>query len=461
MGRLALIVLCVADVLVALDGTVVSVALPSIQRDLHFSATGLQWVVTAYTVTLGSFLLLGGRIADAAGPRRTFVSGLAVFTAGSLVAGLARTPAVLVGARAVAGLGAALAIPAALALIAAGFRDGQERTRALGLVSAGIDVGMALGAVLGGVVTTALGWPWAFLLAVPLGAATVAVAPRVLDEQRPRRPERIDPLGAIMVATGVGSLIYGLTAAEARGVADARTLAPIVLAAAVLAGFAHRERERGAVAGGRRALAADVAIVANAGAFGGVLVLSTLHMQRVLGFSALEAGLGFVPLVLSAGAGGPAAARLVARFGTRGVVAASFVITAGAALWLAGAPVGTGYAAALLPAFAVGGFTFATAAVPLTAEAVADAAPAAKGAAAGLFQTCTHAGGAVVLAALIVCAAARSDGAAARGADATAALLAGYRLAFVLTAALLAAGALVALALLRRPAPPSPPATAP
>jgi len=190
-------------------------------------------------------------------------------------------------------------------------------------------------------------------------------------------------------------------------------------------------------------------------------VMSTLHMQRVLGLSALEAGLGFVPLALSAAAGGPAAARLVARFGARAVVATSFLVTAGAALWLAGAPAGAGYAAAMLPAFAIGGFTFATAAVPLTAEAVADAAPTAKGAAAGLFQTCTHAGGAAVLAALVVCAAARSDHVAAGGGDATAALLAGYRLAFALTAALLAAGAMVALALLPRRAPASASATAP
>jgi hypothetical protein len=240
-----------------------------------------------------------------------------------------------------------------------------------------------------------------------------------------------------------------------------RALAPIALAATVLAGFARRERRAGGGGAGRRALAANLAIVANAGAFSGVLVVSTLHMQRVLGFSALEAGLGFVPLALSAGAGGPAAARLVARFGARAVVAASFLVTAGAALWLARAPAGSGYAAAMLPAFAIAGFTFATAAVPLTAEAVADAAPAAKGAAAGLFQTCTHAGGAAVLAALVVCAAARSDRAAAGGADATAALLAGYRLAFALTAALLAAGAVVTLALLRRPARASRPATAP
>jgi EmrB/QacA subfamily drug resistance transporter len=450
MARGALIVLCAADVLVALDGTVVSVALPSIQHGLGFSATALQWVVTAYSVTLGAFLLLGGRIADAAGPRRTLVAGLAVFTAGSLLAGLAGAPAALVGARAVAGLGAALAIPAALALIAAGTREGDERTRALGIVSAGIDVGMVLGAVLGGVVTAALGWRWAFLVVVPLGVAAAALAPRMLDERRVERPARIDPLGAAVVAAGVALLILALTEAKANGPAAPRVLVAFGAAVALLVAFARRER--GILAGRRRALGANVAIVCNSGGFVGVLVLSTLYMQRVLGFSALEAGLGFVPLALSAGVGGPAAARLAGRFGARRVVAASFAVTAATVLLLARAPGDGQYGSALLPAFAVAGFTFATAAVPLTAEAVADAAPGAKGAAAGLFQTCTHAGGAAVLAALVVCAAARTDAAAADGAGATAALLAGYRLAFVLTAALLAAGALVATALLRPPA---------
>jgi MFS family permease len=447
MARRALIVLSAADVLVALDGTVVSVALPSIQRGLGFSTTGLQWVVTAYTVTLGSFLLLGGRIADAAGPRRTLVAGLAVFTAGSLLAGLAGAPAALVGARAVAGFGAALAIPAALALIAAGTREGGERTRALGIVSAGIDVGMVLGAVLGGVVTAALGWRWAFLVAVPLGATAAALAPRVLDEGRVERPARIDPLGAAVVAGGVGLLILALTEAKADGPAAPRALVAFGAAVALLAVFARRER--GVLAGRRRALGANLAIVCNSGGFIGVLVVSTLYMQRVLGFSPLEAGLGFVPLALSAGAGGPGAAFLAGRFGARRVVAASFAVTAGAVLLLARVPADGGYASALLPVFAVAGFTFATAAVPLTAEAVADAPAGAKGAASGVFQTCTHAGGAAVLAALVVCAAARTDAAGADGASATAALLAGYRLAFVLTAALLAAGALVAATLLR------------
>jgi predicted MFS family arabinose efflux permease len=310
-------------------------------------------------------------------------------------------------------------------------------------------------------VTAALGWPWAFALAVPLGLATVALAPRVLpeDERPERRAARVAPLRALAVAPGVGLLILALTEAEARGLADARTLGPLAASAALLAWFARGERR--ALLGRPRALGANLAIVANAGAFSGVMVLSTLYLQRVVGLSALAAGLGFVPLAVSAGAGGPAAAVLARRLGARRLVAASFAVTAAAVLWLARAPTDGAYATAVLPAFAVSGFTFATAAVPLTAAAVAGAGPAGKGAAAGLFQTCTHAGGAAVLAALVVCAAARSERAAAGGLDGAAALAAGYRFAFLLTAALLTTGAVVAWTLLRRPARASPPAAAP
>jgi MFS family permease len=453
--RGTLAVLCAADVLVALDATGVGVALPSIQDGLGFSATGLQWVVTAYTVSLGAFVLVGGRIADAAGPLRTLRAGLAVFAAGSLCAGLARDPALLVAARALAGLGAALAIPASLALLAAEFPRGPERTRAIGVVSAGIDAGMVLGAVLGGIVTSALGWPWVFLLAVPIAVATVAVAPRFLGEQRPNgRAARLDPLAAPVAATGLAALILALTRVEAHGVAAPATVIPLGAGVVLLAGFAALERRAAdplvprAVLRRRRPRAANLAIVANAGAFGGLLVLSALAMQRVMGFGALEAGLGFIPLALSAAAGGPAAAPLAARFGAPRVVGASFVVTSAAMVWVAVAPEHT-YAVALLPAFAVAGFTFATAAVPLTDTAVADAGPAEHGAAAGVFQTSTHAGGAAVLAVLVVAAAAWTRGVAADGPPGTDALAAGYRFAFALTAALLLAGAVLTAALLR------------
>jgi EmrB/QacA subfamily drug resistance transporter len=425
--RLALIVLCTADVLVALDGMIVTVALPSIQRDIGFSAAALQWVVTAYTLTLGSFLLLGGRLADRFGARRTLLVGLAVFAAGSMAAGLARTPAVLLAARALTGLGAATAIPAALALIAMLFDDEGERHRALGWQSAGMDVGLVAGAVLGGVITSALGWPAVFLVAVPAGVAALAITPRVIA---PRPPEphdaRLDVAGAILAAAGLALLIWGVTRAESQGPAAA--VWPVAASLALLCALVLVERRAAdplvpaALLRDRRVRNADLAIVANAGAFGGTVFVATLHMQRVLGYSAVEAGLGFVPMAIAAAAGGLVASRLVDRLGVRDTVAASLAITAACLAWLAEARPGDAYATAILPAFAISGATFATAAVPLTAEAVAG--PADKGAAAGLFQTFTHAGGAVVLAAV-----------------ASVAAWLGYGAAFASIAALLLAGA--------------------
>jgi EmrB/QacA subfamily drug resistance transporter len=453
-GAAALVVLCAADVLVTLDGMVVSVALPSMQRDLGLSASALQWVVTAYTLAFGTFLLLGGRVADALGRRRTLLAGLATFTAASAIAGASRTPAVLLAARALAGLGAALAVPAALALVSVMFEEGRARNQALGYMSASIDVGMVVGAVLGGIVTSVLGWPWVFYVVVGVGLATLAVAPRVIEESRAteaRRPLNVP--AALAAAGGLALLIFSLTRAQTIGFGAAGTLAPLAGSLLLLAGFALLERRAASpllprrLLRRRRATAAYMAIVANAGAFVSVIVLSTLYLQRILGFSALEAGLAFVPLAVSAGAGGPLAAPLIDRFGVRTVVGASLAITAGAVALLSRVTVDAGYLTSVMPMFAICGFTFATAAVPLTAEAVADAPASDHGIAAGLFQTFTHVGGAIVLPLVIIATVTRTDSALADGAGHATALTAGYRLGFLIVAALLLLGAVVSTAL--------------
>jgi EmrB/QacA subfamily drug resistance transporter len=454
--RLTLVVLCAADMLVALDGTIVNVALPSIQVDLGLSAAALQWVVTAYTLTLGSFLLLGGRIGDALGRRRTLLIGLATFTAASALAGAAREPALLLASRALAGLGAALAIPAALALVAATFAEGRERNRALGAMSASIDVGMVAGALLGGAVTSLLGWPWVFFVIVLLGLVTLLALPRagVADRRPPRRGRPLGAPAALTAAAGLAMLILGLSRAPGHGLGAA--VGPLAAAAAFLAGFVVLERRSPSpllpprLLRRRRACGAYLAIVANAGAFVCLVVLSTLYMQRVLHLSALEAGLAFVPLAVSAGAGGPLAPWLVDRAGARRVVVLSLLVTAACVGWLSRIPMHGDYAATLLPVFAVSGLTFATAAVPLTGEAVAEAPPDDQGIAAGLFQTFTHAGGAVVLALVVIAGAARSDAALRAGAAPLEAATAGHRLGFVLVSALLVAGAIAAAVLLPR-----------
>lgn len=438
-GALPLAVLFAAEFLVMLDGMVVSVALPAIQRDLAISTSNLQWVVTAYTVSLGAFLLVGGRAADRVGRRRMLTTGLALFAAASLAAAVARAPWLLLSARALAGLGAALALPAALGLLTASIPEGRRRDRALGYMSATIDVAMVTGAVLGGVITFALGWPWIFFL-VGLAAAVALALTQVVIEDVPgeHRTQRLDVLGSALLATGIGVLILSLTNAEQDGPTAGSTLLAAAGAAALLAAFVAVERRASTPLlnlewlRSRRLAGANLAIVTNAGAFVGVVVLGTLYMQRALGFSALETGLGFLPLAVSAGLGGPAAAPLIARFRPWRVVAVSQVVTAAMVVWIALASGSEGYWAGLLPAYAIAGFTFATAAVPLTAEATAEASSAEKGTASGLFQTSTHVGGAVVLAVLVVVFAAS-----------------GLETALLIAAAILAAGAVIAVALLR------------
>jgi EmrB/QacA subfamily drug resistance transporter len=447
---LVLAVLFTAEVLVMLDGIVVSVALPEIGDDVGLRGAELQWIITAYTLPLGAFLLVGGRAADLLGRRRLLVIGLCAFAAGSLLAGLSRAAVPLIAGRALAGLGAACAIPAALALTTAVTREGRDRNTVLGWMSATIDVGMVGGAVLGGILTYALGWPWVFLALVPVALLAAAVTPALLPESRDEETEGgLDWAGAAAVAVGLALLIMALVRAQQDGLTAASTLASLAGSALLLAVFAATQLKGRRpllplrLVGTARVMGANLAIVANAGAFGGTVVLSTLLMQRVLGLSALETGVALVPLALSALAGGFLAPRLIDRVGTARTVAVSLVATAACLGWtavLAGG--GSGYWTALFPAYCVAGCTFATAAVPLTAVVVGAARARERGLAAGLFQTFTHVGGAVVLAIVVVTAAARTEAAGER---------AGIEAGFALAALVLVIGAAIALRLLRDP----------
>jgi EmrB/QacA subfamily drug resistance transporter len=444
----ALAVLCAADLLVALDGSVVTVALPAIERDLGASRHDLQWIVTAYTLTLGAFLLVGGRAGDLYGRRRVLVGGLLIFALASLAAGLAPATAVLLAARAVQGIGAALAIPAALALLAATFRQEREREWALGRLSATLDVGMVAGLVLGGVIAASLGWPWCFFLVVPFGLAAAALVPGAVAESRDEQAPPLDVAGAVLAAAGFGLLALGLARVEQAGASGG---ALIAVALALLAAFVAVERRvrapivRLAVFRHRPLSGANLSIAANAGGFIGMTFMSTLYMQQVLGYSPLEAGLGFLPLALSAAAGGLLAPRIVARVGPRRTATASLVVTAAAFLSLARVPDQGGYAAVLLPAFLLAGFTFATAFVPLTSQGMTGVREGERGLASGLFQTSTHLGGAFVLTVLATAAAARTGAALDGGEQAAAALTSGFALAFLVAAGILALGAISAV----------------
>ncbi|TDD22177.1 MFS transporter [Kribbella turkmenica] len=439
--RPALILLCAADVLVTLDGTIVTVALPAIERDLGTAQADLQWVVTAYTLTLGAFLLVGGRAGDLFGRRRILVVGLVVFALASGVAGLAHTTALLLSARAVQGLGAALAVPAALALLTATYRRERQRQRALGYLSAAMDLGMVAGLVLGGVLTATVGWPWCFFIVVPVGLLAAALAPTTLQESRDDDAPRLDVLGAILVATGFGTLALGISRAEQLGVA----VVPVIAAAvALLGGFVVLERRtpapmlRPAIFRHRALTGSNLALIANAGGFGGMMFLATLYLQQVLGFSALETGLAFVPLALSACAGGLAAPRIVAAAGPRRAAALSMVTSAAAFVLLSRTPEVDGYLTHLLPAFTIAGFSFAAAFVPLTSHGMSGVRDGERGLASGLLQTSTHLGGAIVLTAL------------ATTATSAAAFTAGSSTAFLIGATLLTLGALTAIRTLPR-----------
>ncbi|WP_433169282.1 MFS transporter [Kribbella sp. CA-247076] len=434
--RPALFLLCAADVLVTLDGTVVTVALPAIERDLGTAQSDLQWVVTAYTLTLGAFLLVGGRAGDLFGRRRVLIVGLVIFAVASAVAGLAHSTELLLSARAVQGLGAALAIPAALALLTTTYRQERQRQRALGYLSAAMDVGMVAGLILGGVLTATVGWPWCFFIVVPLGLLAAGLAPATLLESRDEDAPRLDVLGAVLVAAGFGTLAFGISRVEQLGAA----VIPVsAVAVALLIGFVVLERRtaapmlRPAIFRHRALTGSNLALIANAGGFGGMLFLATLYLQQVLGFSALETGLAFVPLAVSACAGGLAAPRIVSAAGPRRAAALSMIASAAAFVLLSRTPETNGYLTHLLPAFTVAGFSFAAAFVPLTSHGLSGVREGEKGLASGLLQTSTHLGGAIVLSIL------------ATTATGAAAFTTGSSTAFLIGAALLTLGALTAV----------------
>ena len=442
--RPVLVLLCAADVLVTLDGTVVTVALPAIEGDLGTSQADLQWVVTAYTLALGAFLLVGGRAGDLFGRRRMLIVGLIVFALASGAAGLAHTTGLLLSARAVQGLGAALAVPAALALLTTVYRQERERQRALGYMSAAMDLGMVAGLVLGGVITASIGWPWCFFLVVPIGLAAAALTPSALVESRDHTAPRLDLPGAALAAAGFGGLAFGISRIDQLG---AKAIPVMVGALALLAGFVAVERRTTApmvrldIFRHRALAGANLAIITNAGGFGAMMFITTLYLQQVLGYSALGTGLAFVPLALSACVGGLTAPRIVAVLGARRTAGLSMATSGAAFVLLSRAPEDDGYQACLLPAFAVAGFTFAAAFVPLTAQGMTGVRDGETGLASGILQTSTHLGGAVVLTILATAVTTRSSAAEDAGHGAAKAFTSGLSLAFLIGAALLILGA--------------------
>jgi EmrB/QacA subfamily drug resistance transporter len=451
----ALALLCVAQFVDVLDINAVIVALPVVGRDLGFAPEDLQWVITAYVLFFGGFLLLAGRLSDLYGRRRMFVVGLAVFTASSLACGLAGSSLALVVSRAFQGLGAAIVAPAALSIISGLFPGGRERNLAMGVWTAVAAGGGAAGLVLGGLITDSLGWPWIFFVNVPVGVAGVALSFVLLGEDREERASRrLDVWGAVTVTAGLFLLVYGLTRAEEAGFGSPLTLVAVALALILLSAFLFVERSvadplvplrvfRSAGLSGSAVVA-----FANTATTSPVGVIAVLYLQEVLAYSPTQAGLLGLPFSLSVVVGSFLGSRLASTLGARGTMALGLLGISGAALLITGISAEAGLAYVLANA-ALSGLALGCSAVASTARGTSAVGEEERGLASGLLNSSAQIGTALGLAALITVAAARTEALAGEGPASAAAIVEGFRIAFYAAAGLALAGALVPLLLMR------------
>ncbi len=454
---LLLVLICLAQFMVILDVSIVNVALPSIRGGLHFGTTGLQWVVNAYTITFGGFLMLGGRAADLLGRRRVFLAGTALFSLASFLCAFADSRGLLVAGRALQGVGGAVLSPASLSIVTTSFREGAERNRALGVWGAMAGLGGASGALLGGVLTQGLGWPAIFLINVPIGAAVVLVARRVVPESRREDIERhFDLAGALLVTLGLIVAVYGIVRSESLGWGSAGVLGPLALAVALLATFALVEGRFApapllplGVLRMRRLRGANIVVALLYSGVFSMWFFLTLYMQQVLHFSALQAGLSFLPMTLSIVLTSTIAPRLVARVGVRPVLAAGMLTSAAGLALLTGVRPGGSYLANVLPGGVLSAAGLGLSLVPATIAAVQGVSAAQSGLASGLLNTSRLVGGALGLAVLSTLADSHTAHRLIAGASAPAALSSGYQLAFGLAAILALLGAALAVVLLR------------
>src|SRR5689334_15710514 len=354
---LALALLSTVQFMVVLDIAIVNVALPSIKLDLGFSQEDLQWVISAYALVFGGFLLLGGRAADVLGRRRIFLAGLVVFTLSSLLAGLAWSEASLIGARAFQGLGAAIISPAALSILSTTFAEGRERNIALGVWGAVGGFGAAAGVLLGGVLTDALSWEWIFRVNVPIGLVGLAFAPFLLTESRDAQVNRFDVPGAVLVTGGLSSLVYAITQAGSQGWTSPRTIGFFVAAAVMLVGFVGWEARhpeplmRLGIFRTRTVAGANVAGFILGTALFSMFLMLTLYMQNVLGYSPLQAGVAYLAVAGGAIVWSAVAAQLVTRLGVKPVLVVGMASLTAGLVYFTQIDVHGSYVADLLPGF--------------------------------------------------------------------------------------------------------------
>ncbi len=453
---LALGLLSAVQFMVVLDIAIVNVALPSIQVDLGFSQENLQWVISAYALVFGGFLLLGGRAADLLGRRRIFLAGTIVFTISSLLAGLAWSEASLIGARAFQGLGAAVITPAALSILSTTFVEGRERNIALGVWGAVGGFGAAAGVLMGGVLTDALSWEWIFFVNIPVGLTALVLAPILLKESRDASVKSFDALGAVLVTSGLSSLVYAITQAATDGWLAGKTVGFFTASIALLAGFVAWEVRhpeplmRFGILRTKTVSGANVAGFILGTATFSLFLMLTLYMQQVLGYSPMKTGVAYLAVAGTAIFTSAIAAQLVTRIGVKPVLVVGMTSLTAGLVYFTQVSVGGSYLADLLPGFlliAVGlGFSF----VPISIAALAGIQPAEAGLASGLINTSQQIGGALGIAALSTIATSRTDDAIAGGSTQAAALVTGFHGAFVAGVILAAIGIVAALTLIRR-----------
>lgn len=442
---LVLVVVCFAQFMVVLDATIVNVALPSIQTDLDLSAQNLQWIVNAYTLVFGGFLLLGGRAADLLGRKKLFVAGTIIFSAASLVNALATSGEMLIIARGFQGLGGALTSPAALSIITTTFDEGPDRTKALSIWGGIAAGGAAFGLLLGGILTDTLDWRWNFIINVPIGLAVIAAAFKYVPESRHETDERhFDVGGAVTVTAGLMVLVYAIVKAPEWGWTSVETIVWFVGAIALLASFVMIELRspqplvRLSFFKKRWISVANLSMFVVAGGMFGMFYFASLYVQQVLGYDPLQAGAAFLPVSLGIGIGAAISQQLIGRFGVKPVVMPGMALASIGLVILASTTKVDGTYLALLAGLApmaVGmGMTF----VPLTLVATAGVDAQEGGLASGLFNTSQQVGGALGLA-ILATVAANTTGAA----NTPAAMVDGFQAAFIVAAGLMIAGLLL------------------
>src|SRR5256714_1064328 len=390
-----LALVAVAQFMVVLDATVVNVALPTIKGDVGFSEQSLSWLLNAYTLMFGGFLLPGGRLADRLGRRRLFGAGIVVFSGASLICGISQSEGMLLVARGLQGLGGAMVSPAALSIILTTFAEGSERNRALAVWGAIAGAGGAVGLLLGGAIVEVLSWRWVFFVNVPIGAAVLVLVPRIVPESRSEAAARggYDLEGAAAITLGTMALVFTLIKADSWGWISGRTLAGFAVAAALLVGFVVLERRHEnplvplRIFSNRSLAASDATMLLVAAALFGMFFFCTLYLQQVLGYSALKTGIAYLPLSLSIIGASGLASRFVDRFGAKPVLCTGLLISTVGFVLLTRVSGHSDYASHVLPAMFVLGSGLGMSFVPITIAATTGVAAADSGLASGLLNT--------------------------------------------------------------------------